>query len=230
MDIPAIEHILLHRFTSSSAVVSQALTHRSFSSDNYERLEFLGDSIVNFVIAEFLWQRFPDATEGQLSRLRAQLVKGETLAAIATELQLGQHIRFGLGEIKSGGDKRHSILADVFEALVAAVYLDAGLDITKERIFAWFGKRLADVSINEKIKDAKSRLQERLQAKQLPLPQYDIVHIDGAEHEQFFTVSCTLPELAIATQGKGRSRKIAEQQAAELALNTWDEASKYESR
>ncbi|MDE1460437.1 ribonuclease III [Spartinivicinus poritis] len=195
-----------------------ALTHRSYAGGNNERLEFLGDSIVNFIIAEALYQQFPQAKEGQLSRLRAKLVRGATLAKIAKEFGLGDYLRLGSGELKSGGFRRESILADALEALIGAIYLDNGLDTCRERVLAWFAPRLEKLSLDDTQKDPKTRLQEYLQAKQLALPVYEVVDIKGDAHDQTFTIECVVAGLAEKTKGIGSSRRGAEQEAARHAL------------
>ncbi|RKR06318.1 RNAse III [Kushneria sinocarnis] len=195
-----------------------ALTHRSFGGRNNERLEFLGDSIVNFVIAEALFARFPQAREGQLSRLRARLVKGQTLAELAREFQLGPVLRLGSGEMKSGGNRRESILADAMEAVIGAIYLDSDMESVRERVLAWYAHRLEDLNLQDNQKDPKTRLQEFLQSRQLALPQYEVLEVEGEAHAQTFRVSCHVSALEDATTGSGSSRRHAEQQAAEQAL------------
>lgn len=196
-----------------------ALTHRSCGSRNNERLEFLGDSIVNFVIAEALFERFPEAREGQLSRLRARMVKGATLAEIGREFQLGDCLRLGSGELKSGGYRRDSILADAVEAIIGAIYLDAGMEVCRERIRCWFTERLAGLTTgDQQNKDPKTRLQEFLQARQKALPKYSVISIEGDAHDQVFSVCCELESLNIKSEGEGSSRRGAEQQAARHAL------------
>ncbi|MBZ9537929.1 ribonuclease III [Modicisalibacter tunisiensis] len=201
------------------ALLELALTHRSYGGDNNERLEFLGDSIVNFVIGEALFQRFPQAREGQLSRLRARLVKGLTLAELAREFELGEQLRLGSGELKSGGFRRESILADAMEAVIGAIYLDAGMDAVKARILAWYGTRLESINLHDTQKDPKTRLQEFLQSRQSPLPRYEVVSVEGEAHAQTFTVECHVAMLDEHTLGVGSSRRHAEQQAAEQALH-----------
>lgn len=195
-----------------------ALTHRSYGNKNNERLEFLGDSIVNFVIAEDLFQRFPLAREGQLSRLRARQVKGVTLAELAREFNLGQYLRLGSGELKSGGFRRESILADSLEAIIGAIYLDAGMPATKERILDWFASRLSSTSLKDTHKDPKTRLQEYLQARQLPLPVYSVIQVEGQAHAQIFSVECTVEQLNYKPLGVGSSRRLAEQEAAQKVI------------
>lgn len=207
-----------HPFTKVE-LLDLALTHRSHSNQNNERLEFLGDSIVNFLIAEDLYHRFPEAREGQLSRLRARQVKGATLAEVAREFHLGDYLRLGSGELKSGGYRRDSILADALEAVIGAIYLDAGMTSARERVLAWFQPRLAQLSLKDTQKDPKTRLQEFLQSRQYALPRYDVVQVEGEAHSQVFTVECVVEQLDFRPLGIGSSRRHAEQQAAEKALD-----------
>jgi ribonuclease-3 len=200
------------------ALLELAMTHRSFGGQNNERLEFLGDSIVNFVIAEALYARFPQAREGQLSRLRARLVRGQTLAELAREMSFGECLRLGSGEMKSGGHRRDSILADAVEAVLGAIYLDAGMDVARARVLAWYAERLESIDLQDTQKDPKTRLQEFLQSRQSPLPRYEVVSVEGEAHDQTFTVECHVELLDSHTLGTGSSRRHAEQQAAELAL------------
>lgn len=213
-----------HAF-SDMALLELAMTHRSAGGQNNERLEFLGDSIVNFVIAEALFHRFPDAREGQLSRLRARLVKGQTLAELAREMGFGEHLRLGSGEMKSGGHRRESILADAVEAVIGAIYLDAGMEAVRVRVLAWYAARLERISLQDTQKDPKTRLQEFLQSRQVPLPRYEVVNVEGEAHAQTFTVECHVEMLAHHTVGTGSSRRHAEQQAAEQALELLEPAS-----
>ncbi|MBY5925529.1 MULTISPECIES: ribonuclease III [Halomonas] len=199
-----------------------AMTHRSYGGRNNERLEFLGDSIVNFVIAEALFARFPEAREGQLSRLRARLVKGQTLAELAREMRFGECLRLGSGEMKSGGHRRESILADAVEAVIGAIYLDAGMDTVRSRVLAWFEERLGRIDLKESQKDPKTRLQEFLQSRQAPLPRYEVTSVEGEAHAQTFTVECHVEMLDEHTTGTGASRRHAEQMAAESALKRLD--------
>jgi ribonuclease-3 len=203
-----------------------ALTHRSCGKKNNERLEFLGDSIVNFVIADDLFQRFPNAREGQLSRLRASMVKGETLAEIARELKLGDYLRLGPGELKSGGFRRDSILADGVEALIGAIYLDSDLEIVRGFILGWFEERLNKLDIDEALKDSKTRLQEYLQSRRLPLPDYQLTSVEGEAHAQTFYILCNIEPLSKPTEGVGNSRRQAEQEAAKSALLQLEEVIK----
>lgn len=202
------------------AWLSLALTHRSVSgSRNNERLEFLGDSILNFVIADALYLHFPEEKEGRLSRLRATLVRQEALAGIARDLKLGDYLKLGPGELKSGGFRRESILADTVEALLGAIYRDCGdMAWCCERVLAWYGDRLEKAGQEPVIKDSKSRLQEFLQGRRSALPVYTVVDIQGEAHNQFFHVSCQVPGLDAPTQGRGPSRRHAEQDAAAMAL------------
>jgi len=197
-----------------------ALTHRSVSgSRNNERLEFLGDAILNFVVADFLFQRFPQENEGRLSRLRASLVKQDTLASVARDLKLGDHLRLGPGELKSGGYRRDSILADTVEALLGAIYQDCGdMRVCAARIQSWFGSRLDEAGQETVIKDSKSRLQEYLQGRRLPLPAYTVTAVEGEAHNQSFQVRCEVPGLPVPTEGSGLTRRHAEQDAAAQAL------------
>lgn len=195
-----------------------ALTHRSFAGRNNERLEFLGDAILNFVAGEALFERFPLAREGQLSRLRARLVKGETLAILARGLQLGDYLRLGSGELKSGGFRRESILADALEALIGAIYLDAGMDVARQRVLSWLSNELDSLTLVDTNKDPKTRLQEFLQSRATDLPRYDVVDIQGEPHCRTFFVQCEVALLNDKTQGQGASRRIAEQVAAAAAL------------
>ena len=195
-----------------------AVTHRSFGNQNNERLEFLGDSLVNMIIAEHLYHHFERAREGQLSRLRARMVKGVTLAEIGREFELGQYLRLGSGEMKSGGFRRDSILADAVESIIGAIYLDSGFDTCRQQVLSWFDKRLERLDIQDTQKDPKTRLQEYLQSRQFPLPRYEVISVDGEAHAQTFHVSCAMPSLDRKTTGVGSSRRIAEQQAARAAL------------
>ena len=203
---------------NDATLLQLALTHRSCGNRNNERLEFLGDSIVNFVIAHALFEKFPKAREGQLSRLRAGLVKGVTLAQVAIEMQVGPCLKLGAGELKSGGQRRESILADATEAIIGAIYQDAGMQVCEERILALFAPRLENLSLTDTQKDPKTRLQEYLQAKKADLPMYDLVDVQGQDHEQVFTIQCHTQLLDKPTQAKASSRRIAEQKSATLAL------------
>jgi ribonuclease-3 len=211
-----------HKFTDHG-LLKLALTHRSHGANNNERLEFLGDAILNVVIAEDLYRRFPKAREGQLSRLRASLVKGATLAEVALSLQLGDSLRLGQGESKSGGHRRESILADSLEAVIGAIYLDSGLESTRDCILQWYAVRLDGLNLKHTDKDPKTRLQEFLQAQQQALPEYQLEKVEGQAHDQRFTVSCNSRLLPQPSLGSGRSRRYAEQQAAHRALELLQE-------
>ena len=204
---------------SDPDLLRQALTHRSVGKKNNERLEFLGDSILNFVIAEALFEKFPDSREGDLSRLRASLVKGEKLAELAIGINLSEYLILGPGEMKSGGYRRASILADTMEAIIGAVHLDSDFARCKRLILAIYQKPLAIISSNENLKDPKTRLQEYLQSRKLPLPEYHLDEVTGESHNQFFTISCHVSCFEKSTIGKGSSRRKAEQESAELALD-----------
>jgi len=195
-----------------------ALTHRSAEGPNNERLEFLGDSVLNLLLSERLYREFPTATEGDLSRLRARLVSEEPLAEIALEMQLGDLLLLGSGELKTGGFRRQSILADAFEALCGAVFLDGGLESVRVIIGPKFESRIAGLPEPSTLKDAKTRLQEHLQGHAKPLPVYTVKRTSGEPHAQTFVVSCVLTHAAIETEGEGPSRRRAEQLAAQAAL------------
>lgn len=194
-----------------------ALSHRSVGARNNERLEFLGDSIVNFLMAEALFHRFPQCDEGELSQMRAQLVKGKTLAEIAREFEIGEHLKLGQGEMKSGGFRRASILADVVEALIGAIYLDSNMDVCRERVLSWYATRLEGIAAKGSHKDAKTNLQELLQSRKKKLPVYRLLNTSGDDHQQHFEVLCDIPGFS-DFKGEGSSRRNAEQMAAEKAL------------
>lgn len=218
---PELARRIGHPFKDPS-LFELALTHRSCGKKNNERLEFLGDSIVNFVIADDLFQRFPEAREGQLSRLRAQMVKGETLAEIARELDIGDYLKLGQGELKSGGFRRDSILADAVESIIGAIYLDSDLDTVKGFILSWFKERLNSLDLDEVLKDSKTRLQEFLQSRRLPLPKYELTKVEGEAHCQTFHILCSIDLLDSPTKGVGSSRRQAEQEAARAAISKLD--------
>ncbi|MEE8429311.1 MAG: ribonuclease III [Gammaproteobacteria bacterium] len=199
-----------------------ALTHRSASSRNNERLEFLGDAILGSVIAEQLYRRFPDAAEGELSRLRATLVRKETLAEVARSLELGDFLRLGSGEKKSGGSRRDSILADALESIVAAIYLDRGIELCHGFILTIYDERMINLSKEEVLKDPKTRLQEYMQANRMELPNYEIVEVSGKDHAQIFSVECRALGMGRTSTGKGSSRRRAEQSAAQSMLEKLD--------
>lgn len=199
-----------------------ALSHCSFGQNNNERLEFLGDSILGFIMAEELYTRFPQAREGQLSRMRADLVQRSTLAELARELNIGPALRLGSGEIKSGGADRDSILADALEAVISAIYCDAGLKSCRKIVLGWFSARLESIDLEAQSKDAKTRLQEHLQAIKAALPNYEVLEIAGKDHQQTFEVHCHIEILPKPAKGSGSSRREAEQAAAESALKALD--------
>jgi ribonuclease-3 len=199
-------------------LLRQALTHRSYSAQHNERLEFLGDSVLNCTIAKALYDTFPNLPEGTLSRMRANLVKQDTLAEIAVRLRLGEYMLLGEGELKSGGFRRPSILADTLESIFGAVFLDAGFEAAQAVVLRQFDPVIASIDPNVSGKDAKTRLQEWLQAKRHPLPDYQLTATKGEAHDQIFVVACHIPALAITTQGQGRSRRAAEQEAALAVL------------
>jgi ribonuclease-3 len=200
------------------ALLARALTHRSFGPTNNERLEYLGDAVLTFVVAELLFRRFPDATEGELSRYRASLVSGDALAALAAALGVGEHLRLGEGEMKSGGQRRATILADALEAVFGAVYLDQGLGAARDMAERLFGESLAGLPSAADLKDAKTRLQEWLQGRGHALPAYTVLEVSGEPHDQRFRVRCDVPELALSAVADGSSRRRAEQEAAQRIL------------
>ncbi len=214
----ALQSLLDYTFTSSK-LLELALTHRSFSGINNERLEFLGDGVLNFIIAHQLYHRFPKLAEGDLSRLRAQLVKEATLSELSQALHLGDMLKLGEGELKSAGWRRPSILADALEALIGAVYLDGGFAAAEALVNKLFADKLETIDPKVIDKDAKSQLQEYLQSKKYELPDYNVVLIEGEAHAQSFKVECVIKTLNIITLGAGTSRRIAEQQAAQLAMD-----------
>lgn len=209
---------LLQVTFTDDTLLEQALTHRSAGAKNNERLEYLGDAILSFVIAEELYQRFPQVKEGKLSRLRASLVKGVTLAEIARELDLGTVLILGPGELKSGGYRRESILADTVEAILGALYLDQGIDAVKQLILRLFDERLNSIDVDEVIKDAKTRLQELLQSRKQPLPIYSVNEVKTSDNQPQFEASCQVALLSKVIIAQGTSHRKAEQKAAERAL------------
>lgn len=202
---------------SDPKLLERALTHRSFGAANNERLEFLGDGVLNCTMAHALYERFPKLPEGDLSRLRAHLVKESTLSEIAAELALGEHMRLGEGELKSGGWRRPSLLADTLEAIIGAVFLDAGFAAAQQLVARLYAPLLDHLDPKAVGKDPKTLLQEYLQGRKLALPEYVLLATEGEAHCQTFRVECRIPALAIHTQGVGGSRRAAEQQAASLA-------------
>lgn len=217
MNAPAIEHAIGYAFGSRERL-QQSLTHRSFGTPHNERLEFLGDSVLNCVIAEALYERFSEVHEGDLSRLRANLVRQEMLFEIAQSLKLGEQLRLGEGELKSGGFRRPSILADALEAVFGAVFLDGGFDRAREVVLRLYRPHLATLDPHNTGKDAKTALQEHLQGRRLPLPQYRIKATRGEAHAQEFEIECLIAGLGISTVGRGASRRAAEQEAARRAF------------
>lgn len=199
-------------------LLQRALTHRSYAAENNERLEFLGDGLLNLIIAEALFRRFPELKEGELSRMRAELVNGVTLAELARDFRLGDFLRLGTGEKNAGGRERDSILADAVEALIGAIYLDSDFDLCRQQVLNWFSRRLQSMNPRASHKDAKTRLQEFLQARKLALPVYELADVSGADHQQIFTVSCRIEMLNRPLQATGTSRRKAEQAVAEAAL------------
>lgn len=212
-----LERALQYAF-KDTALLEKALTHRSVGSLNNERLEFLGDSLLNMVIAETLFLRHPDLEEGDLSRMRASLVNQDSLAELAQGLQLGEYLYLGPGEMKSGGQRRASILADTLEALFGAIHLDSGFQNVRATILHLFHERLANPAPPEELKDAKTRLQEWLQARNLALPTYQVESVAGEAHCQTFRVTCAIDESGVCTSGEATSRRSAEQEAARRAL------------
>lgn len=208
----------LGRRFADPALLELALTHRSVGGRNNERLEFLGDALINACVAEALYLRHPGLEEGDLSRLRASLVNQETLAEVARELDLGSQLTLGPGELKSGGFRRASILADALEGVVGAVFLDAGFEAARAVTLKLLESRLAAPLSTEELKDAKTRLQEVLQARDLPLPVYAVESVRGEPHKQTFRMSCSIEPLQVRTEGEAGSRRAAEQEAARRAL------------
>lgn len=202
----------------NSRLLEQALTHRSAAGINNERLEYLGDAVLDFVISEALFAQRPEASEGTLSRLRSSLVKDATLARLATGLGVGDHLVLGSGERKSGGHRRASILASALEAIFAAVYLDSGIDDARRIVYKAFGERLVEVPDSAGQRDPKTRLQEYVQSRKMALPEYRVESIEGKAHRQTFTIRCTIEGVDTNTTGSGTTRRHAEQEAAEQML------------
>jgi len=223
MDLEGFSLSIGYRFTDPE-LLRRALTHRSHGASHNERLEFLGDSVVNCVVALELYERFPRLTEGELSRLRANVVHQPSLAAVAQRFAFGEHLRLGEGELRSGGARRPSILADSVEAVIGAVFLDGGYAAARQVVRALLGSTLDAIDPAASSKDPKTLLQEYLQARRLALPQYAVVATRGEAHDQQFQVECAIPELGIRSLGEGASRRGAEQEAAreayELATRT----------
>ncbi len=219
---PARLERLLGEALAGDALIEEALTHRSAGRRHNERLEFLGDAVLELVVSEALYHRFPDVDEGDLSRLRSHLVRKETLAEIARELTLGERIRLGPGERKSGGHRRDTILADALEALIGAVFLRRGFTGARDFILAFWAERLQALPGAQSLKDPKTRLQELLQARHLPLPEYEQVAAEGAEHARRFQVRCRVPGAGLESRAWGTSRKRAEQACAAALLDRLD--------
>ncbi len=217
-NLDALMRKLMHQFDDVS-LLKLALTHRSKHANNYERLEFLGDSILGFVVADWLYANYPGLAEGKLSRMRSSLVRKETLATVARGLNLSDFLILGEGELKSGGFNRDSILSDTVESIIGALYLDAGFDVAKTFIYRNFDSQFAGISKDSTFKDAKSKLQEAMQKRGLNLPNYEIVETQGEQHAQQFTIECELPELGINSRAMAASRRGAEQAAAEQVLS-----------
>nr|WP_086940261.1 ribonuclease III [Thaumasiovibrio occultus] len=214
---PKLERMLGYTFKQRD-LLELALTHRSANGTHNERLEFLGDSILSLVIADDLYHRFPKVDEGDMSRMRATLVRGKTLAELGREFALGDVLKLGPGELKSGGFRRDSILADAVEAIIGAIYLDSDIETVRPIVLSWYQSRLDTIKPGASQKDPKTRLQELLQGKRAPLPVYTVTHVKGEAHNQEFTVQCEVTGLEQPVVGKGSSRRKAEQAAAELAL------------
>lgn len=204
--------------SDSTGLLETALTHRSFGTPNNERLEFLGDSVLGLVISEILFQKFPRSDEGDLSRLRANLVNGETLAEVARRLDFGDELLLGPGELKSGGFRRDSILAGALEAIIGIAWLEGGYDEARAFIARVFEEEIEQASMDQVLKDPKTRLQEYLQGRQQALPDYQVIDTSGSDHDRSFRVECRVDGLSAAIEGEGGSRRKAEQDAAEKAL------------
>lgn len=218
MKLDQFQQISGYRFKQED-LLKQALTHRSYSrTQNNERLEFLGDSVLGLAISQYIFKQMPEATEGELSRIRASLVKEETLARVARDIGLGEHLYLGGGELKSGGFRRSSILSDALEAIIGAIYLDSNFEDAKAAVLYLYRDYLSGLPDSKLLKDPKTRLQELLQARQDDLPVYQVVQTVGKDHDQIFTVKCQITSLSLETIGKGTSRKKAEQVAADTAL------------
>lgn len=216
--MPSSDDPIGHAF-AHGPLLAQALTHRSAGAPHNERFEFLGDALVNLFVGEALFAQWPQADEGALTRARAELVRESSLASIARNMDLGARLTLGPGEMKSGGHRRDSILADALEAIVAAIYLDSGFDACRAAVMPWFAEALAGLPPPHKVgKDAKTRLQEWVQGRQRPLPVYTLLAESGDDHAKVFRVECVLAQPPLRTEGEAHSRRAAEQQAAEAAL------------
>lgn len=215
---PEYLHKILHYQFNNPDLLETALRHRSAGSNNNERLEFIGDSILGFVISDILYAEFPDADEGSLTRKRAHLVKGDSLAGIASGLGLGDYLALGSGELKSGGFRRGSILADALEAIIGAIYLDGGIEPSRKFIRMIYADKLSNLEELKDLKDPKTRLQEMLQSRNMMLPVYETISIEGNPPNQHFTVSCEIKDIDKSVTGDGKSRRKAEQAAASNAI------------
>ena len=218
-DLKILEKSIKYKF-KDIALLELAMTHRSHSGKNNERLEFLGDSILNFIVADLLFKKFSDLDEGDLSRLRSQLVKEEPLSKLGNGLNIGDFLNLGVGELKSSGWRRPSILADAIEALIGAIFIDGGMKSAYKFVDDSFADLIDKINPKEIHKDSKTILQEFLQAQKVPLPAYEVIHVEGEAHDQLFSVSCSVSKFDIKAEGGGRSRKIAEQEAAKEAMAT----------
>tara|TARA_R110000823_G_scaffold130015_16_gene258052 strand:+ start:280 stop:960 length:681 start_codon:yes stop_codon:yes gene_type:complete len=216
-DLARLQKILGYQFDDPK-LLELALTHRSMGNRNNERLEFLGDSILNHIIAEDVFRRFPKAREGELSRMRAAIVRKETLALVAGEFALGEYLRLGAGERKSGGHRRASILADALESVLGAILLDSGVDACRHCVLVWFDEPLQALAEGSAAKDSKTELQEYLQGRSGSLPEYELLEVQGQPHDQSFRVACRLRQPELVVEGSGKSRRKAEQVAASHAL------------
>ena len=218
-ELKILEKSIKYKFKDDN-LLALAMTHRSHSGMNNERLEFLGDSILNFVVADLLFKKFNDLDEGDLSRLRSQLVKEEPLSKLGNELKIGDFLNLGVGELKSSGWRRPSILADAFEALIGAIFIDGGMKSAYKFIEDSYADLIEKINPKEIYKDPKTILQEFLQAQKVPLPNYEVINVEGEAHNQLFTVTCVVSKFDVKVEGGGRSRKIAEQEAAKEAMAT----------
>lgn len=221
-ELDRLERRLAYPFKDRT-LLDQALTHKSHSRRHNERLEFLGDAVLGYVIADVLYADPSNRAEDALTITRADLVRGETLAVLGRRLALGEFLKLGSGERKSGGRNRASILADALEAVIGAISLDGGLDAARTFIVQLYADELARLDARQVNKDAKTRLQERLQARALALPRYAVVSEEGSDHDRTFTVSCAVPQLELTATGRGRSRRAAEKAAAEALLERMEE-------
>jgi len=218
-ELKILEKSIKYKFKDDN-LLTLAMTHRSHSGKNNERLEFLGDSILNFVVADLLFKKFNDLNEGDLSRLRSQLVKEEPLSKLGNGLKIGDFLNLGVGELKSSGWRRPSILADAFEALIGAILIDGGMKSAYKFIEDSYAELIEKINPKEIYKDPKTILQEFLQAQKVPLPNYEVINVEGEAHNQLFTVTCVVSKFDVKVEGGGRSRKIAEQEAAKEAMAT----------